>query len=210
MINTLGQTIKRFRVERNWAQNDLAKRSGLVRSHISLIERGKVLNPSAEIFLKLARAFDIRPEELYEAAGYITEAQTAYRYKETPQDAAERLKLSLPKPVPFYEDYKLQAGLRQIAYYVYPVSEVNPNMEACRIHGNSLEPQVKDMDILVIDLQAEINNGDIAVVLVGGNIAVVQVRKMAGELWLENNRGKLESEECQIVGVVTELIRKLR
>ena len=69
---------------------------------------------------------------------------------------------------------------------------------------------MKDRDIVVINRQAEVNNGDIAVVLVGGNIAVAQVRKVVGELWLENNRGRLPVEECQIIGVVTEVIRKLK
>jgi len=208
---SLGLKIKELRTERGWTQKELGRRSGITRESISAVEIGKSRKPSGETLIKLARAFGIRPEELYEAAGYIKEAKTAYRYKETPQEAADRLKLTLPKPVPFYEDYEPHAGgLREPTDYVYPVSEINPNMEAYRIRGSSLEPHVKDMDIVVIDRQAQVNNGDIAVVLVGGSIAVAQVRRVADELWLENNRGKLAVEACQIIGVVTEVIRKLK
>jgi transcriptional regulator with XRE-family HTH domain len=207
----LGLKIKELRTERGWTQKELGRRSGIVRESISAVEIGKSRKPSGETLIKLARAFGIRPEELYEAAGYIKNAKAAYQYKESPQEAIDRLKLALPKPVPFYEDYEPHAtGLREPADYVYPISEISPSMEAYRIRGDCLEPHVKDRDIVVINRQAEVNNGDIAVVLVGGNIAVAQVRKVVGELWLENNRGRLPAEECQIIGVVTEVIRKLK
>ena len=131
MATRLGEKIKTLREERGWTQNELSRRATIARTNLASIETGKVKNPSTNTLLRLARAFGIRPEELYEAAGYIKNAKAAYQYKESPQEAIDRLKLALPKPVPFYEDYEPHAaGLREPADYVYPISEISPSMEA--------------------------------------------------------------------------------
>lgn len=93
MTNGLGQKIKELRAQRDWTQNELWRHSGIGRTTLASIETGKVANPSAPTFLKLARAFNIRPEELYEAAGYIREPRIAY--EETPEQLLDNLKLNI-------------------------------------------------------------------------------------------------------------------
>lgn len=208
MTSSLGRKVRELRITREWTQRELSRRSGVDRGYLASIETGKVINPSADIFLKLARAFNIPPEELYQAAGYIKDAKAAYQYKESPRDTLDRLRLTL-KPIPFYEDFELGAGrLREPADYVYPLSDITSNMEAYRVRGNSLEPEIKDKDIVVLDREAKVDNGDIIAVFIDGNIGVAKVKKVADEIWLENNKGKLSTEDCQILGVVIEIIRK--
>lgn len=93
MTNGLGRKIKELRAQRDWTQNELAKRSGLDRGYIAHLEIDTVNKPAAEVFLKLARAFNIRPEELYEAAGYIKEPKTAY--EETTDQLLDNIKLNV-------------------------------------------------------------------------------------------------------------------
>jgi transcriptional regulator with XRE-family HTH domain len=57
--------IKIARLCRRWNQYDLAKRSGVAQSRISLIESGRVL-PSANERGRLAGALGKEPEELFD------------------------------------------------------------------------------------------------------------------------------------------------
>ena len=94
---TIGQKLKQLRTERGWTQSEVARRSGLERGYLAHLEIDSVANPSADTFLKLARAYNIRPEELYVAAGYIREAKTAYDYEENPQQILDTIKLHVRK-----------------------------------------------------------------------------------------------------------------
>lgn len=62
----LGNTVRRWREERGWTQVDLAKRSGVSQNHVSAIETGKLANPRADTSEKLARAFGVTIDELYQ------------------------------------------------------------------------------------------------------------------------------------------------
>lgn len=58
-----GNIIKNMRNKQSLSQEELAKRTGLDRTYISLLERGKK-NPSLLTILKICKAFDIHPSEL--------------------------------------------------------------------------------------------------------------------------------------------------
>ena len=45
------------------SQNELAKRSGMHRTSISLLERGERHDPSLDTLVKLARALDVTPSD---------------------------------------------------------------------------------------------------------------------------------------------------
>jgi len=72
----LRDRVKELRKERGWTQTELAKRSGLSRGYIANLEGSKsIKRPSASVLLNLARAFRIKPEDLYQAAGRQPKAQ---------------------------------------------------------------------------------------------------------------------------------------
>lgn len=58
-----GNIIKNMRNKQSLSQEELAKRTGLDRTYISLLERGKK-NPSLFTILKICKALDILPSEL--------------------------------------------------------------------------------------------------------------------------------------------------
>jgi len=65
---TLGEVVKKYRIERGLSQRELAKLSGLSPSFISLLEKGRYKFTSQATLDKLARALRIKPQILYEVA----------------------------------------------------------------------------------------------------------------------------------------------
>jgi len=213
MENRLGTKLKQLRAERDWTQKELAERSKLDRGYLANLECGKVAKPSADTFLKLARAFNIRPEVLYQAAGYIKEAESAYQHKETPEEILDRLKLATPQSIPVYTSFPFHAGdSAEPVEYVYRASAraTRTGIEGYIVRGICLEPKIQDGDVIIVDRNASIDNGDIVACLIKGNLHIARLRKVANELWLENNDGKYKFEDCQVVAPVIEVIRRLK
>jgi putative transcriptional regulator len=57
-----------LRAERNWSQADLAERLQVSRQSVNAIETGR-FDPSLPLAFKLAKLFDARIEEIFEAEG---------------------------------------------------------------------------------------------------------------------------------------------
>jgi transcriptional regulator with XRE-family HTH domain len=64
-INLLANNLKRYRLERNLTQEELANLAGIEFSTISRIERG-LLNASISLVFAIANALDIKPTKLLE------------------------------------------------------------------------------------------------------------------------------------------------
>lgn len=210
-MNKLGEQIRRLRKERDWTQRGLAKRSGIDRGYLASIETGKVANPSATIFLALARAFNIHPEELYQAAGYIKEAKIIY--KESPEEILERLRLASPISIPIYSEFPVHAGeLTEPVDYVYRARPrgAPKNIEGYIIHGDCLEPKISDGDIIIVDRDGTIDEGDIVACLTEWGLICGQLKNIGGELYLETSRKQLRFSDCQVAAVVIEVIKRLK
>jgi transcriptional regulator with XRE-family HTH domain len=59
----LGTNVRRFRLEKGWTQDDLAEVTGLDRTYISGIERGR-RNPSLLVIQRIALALGIAESKL--------------------------------------------------------------------------------------------------------------------------------------------------
>jgi transcriptional regulator with XRE-family HTH domain len=59
----LAQNIRSLRAERGWSQEEYADRSGLHRTYVSAIERGR-RNPTIDVVERLAGPFDIAAGKL--------------------------------------------------------------------------------------------------------------------------------------------------
>ena len=88
----LAKKLKTLREDRGWSQAKLAMLSGVTRSHISVIELGRIKNPRSDVLIKLAQAVKVPVGEFFAAAGYIGEAKSTYDYKETPEQVLENIK----------------------------------------------------------------------------------------------------------------------
>lgn len=210
----IGNKVIELRKEREWTQYELGRRAGIVRGTIASIESGKSKEPTTEILLRLARAFKVRPEELYYAAGYIIDTGVlACLPKETSEDILERLRLAHPVSIPIYSEFPVSAGegLEPVEYVYRERTKPAPkNIEGYLIHGDSLAPHVIHNDIVIVDRDGQIDNGDIVAALVDGRLYISRFRKVGGELLLENNHGRIKFNECQVAALVIEVIRRLK
>ena len=213
---TLSKRLKELRQERGWTQLEVSKRSGLARCYISYLEQpNRSGKPSAAALLKVAKAYNIKPEELYQAAGYIKGVEGTSTRAETPEEILDRLKLATPQSIPVYpwEAFPFHAGdgIEPIEYvYRARPKSTSKNIEAYIVHGNCLEPKINDGDVIIIDREGVIDNGDVVACVLDSQFHILRIRKVAGELWLEDNHGKFKFEQCQDAAPVIEYIRRLK
>ncbi len=204
-----GFRIKDYRERLNMSQADLAKRSGLTQSHISRIEAGdyQVMTPDVES--KLAKGFYISIDSLRN----IVYATSTIR-KERPEEILEKLKLATPQSIPVYDEFPYHAGKQGVEAMQYVFRErtkdASENIEGYIVHGTCLTPIIQDKDIIIVDRDRAIDNGDIIACLINEELHIVRIRKVADELWLENNNGKYKFQDCQFAAPVIEVIRRLK
>ncbi len=120
----LCQRLRQLRAQRGWSLDALARSSGVSRSMLSQIERGRA-NPTLAVAFRVARAFGMSLGELVETPGLtaqiavIRAADRAYHYRSDRDCTIRTLSpLSLEKDVEFYE-VRLQEGgaLRSAPHY---------------------------------------------------------------------------------------------
>ncbi len=73
----VGDKIRELRRLKNWSQQDLANKTGIIRATISQFELNMVRDPSADKLLKIAQALEVDVKVLYSAAGYPTSPETS-------------------------------------------------------------------------------------------------------------------------------------
>ena len=214
---TLAEKLRELRKRRGWTQQEVAERSGLGRGYVSYLEQPRYsgTQPSAKAMLGVARAFNIEPEELYKAAGYIKDFGGTRPRAETLQELVEKLRITCPQSIPVYgwEAFPFRVGDRvePVEYvYIRRGKEERGRVEGYIVHGNWLEGRIDDGDIVIVDREGAIDNGDIVACLVNNEFDVLRVRKVAGELWLEDRYGKHKFEECEDAAPVIERIRRLK
>lgn len=212
---SLGEKLRELRKNKGWTQEEVAKRTSLGRGYIAQLERNIVARPSADTFLKIAQAFNINERELYQAAGYISrEGRGVYQVrKETTEELLDRFRITLPEEVPIYEEFTLHAGKPVVPIDYIPISRQTAKgrrLEAYITRGNCLTPEIQDGNIVVIDREGPIDEGDIVACVVGDELHIARLRKIAGELYLENNHGRYKLSEALIAAPVIEVRRKLK
>ena len=120
----LCRRLKQLRAERGWSLDALAKASGVSRSMLSQIERGRA-NPTLAVTFRIARAFGMSVGELIETPGATSQVEViraddrTYHYR---SDRACRIRtlspLNLEKDVEFYEvQLKVGGELRSAAHF---------------------------------------------------------------------------------------------
>lgn len=67
---TIGEYVAEERKARKWSQEQLETLSGIKRGYLASLETNRINKPPADVFLKLANAFRVKPEELFKVAGY--------------------------------------------------------------------------------------------------------------------------------------------
>ena len=193
--------LKELRVANGYkTQADLAKTIFVNQTAVSQWERG-VTTPSPDMLVKLANLYGVTVD-------YILNN----RDDTTPNDS---------RRVPVLGE--VAAGLPMMAEEnIVDYEEVDPAMAAAgdlfglRIKGSSMEPRIKEGDVVIVRKQEDVDTGDVAVVLVNGDSATVKriKKETSGITLIPNNPAydpKYYSNEdiqrlpVKIIGKVLEL-----
>lgn len=190
--------LKELRQARGITQKQLAEWSGLGRSQISNYENG-LRTPDWETQEILADFFNVRLDYLMD--------------RDTPNTR-------IPVLGKVIAGIPLDAVEEIIDYEEIPI-EMAKNGEyfALQIKGDSMEPKFSAGDVVIARKQEDVDNGDIAIVLVNGNEATIKkIRKFDGGINLiptnsnydviTYTNAQIEQLPVRIIGKVVELRAK--
>lgn len=192
--------IRELRKRKELTMKQLGELVGVAESTISLYETGK-RQPDTETLSRLADIFNTTVDTLL-----------GREEKTTATKIPVLGKVVAGIPVEAVED-------------ILDYEEISPDMAstgeffALKITGKSMEPKFSEGDVVIVRQQPDVDNGDIAIVLINGNAATVKKVKKSPEgitliplnpafdvLFLSN--AEIESMPVTIIGKVIELRAK--
>jgi transcriptional regulator with XRE-family HTH domain len=202
---SLGKYIKAVRLNRGLSQWELSRLSGLGRSHISRLELDDYDNPTAETFLSLARALKVHPNELYEAAGYIEENA---RFRRGPPKTLDEAVAGLEiqsVDIPVTADVtRLNTGVFDVGQYATwgLSSNGSDNVKGLLVRGFSLEPDIREGDVIFINPETKPSAGNIVLCYQGEKIHLIRYHNTPAQ---EENA----DNACHVYGTVIGINRRL-
>jgi transcriptional regulator with XRE-family HTH domain len=197
-MNNVQETLSRLLAERKMSQAELARRSGVGRNYINQLMNGRVPNITLGTAVKLASGLGVSPSVFFGYDGALDESQRVdfNRYD-----------------VPVYKDFPFHAGAPVSPQeYVPMLRDRNPDQrrEGYYVRGTCLMPDIHDGDLIIVHRDGQIDLGDIVACLCKGELHLGRLRKIADELFLENNDGRMKLDECTVAAPVVEVRRKIK
>ena len=161
-----------LRKNEGWTQEELGEKLGVTKVTISSYERG-TRQPNPKMLNALATLFGVSVDE-------ILGRETSSPNREN--DPAPMSDFIFPKTVHIPIIGHVRAGCDTLAEqsvegYMEAAPDLLkrwPDAAAIKIWGNSMEPELREGDCVIISRQAETKSGDIAVVCVNGNEGAVK------------------------------------
>ena len=176
----IGKQLKLWRVERDWKQRDVSERAGVDENGepnisigmVGMIENGK-RRPSDEMARILANVFNVDEQ----AIKYYVEGDSS-RPKAIIKDDKPFIPGAETYPLPASRTMvpivgKVRCGAGGLAYEELQgaaMADVGNPTEYfyLRAEGDSMEPTIRDGDLVLIHRQDLVENGELAVVIING------------------------------------------
>ena len=158
-------------VKHNTKPNPVAKALGLSSGSVTSWKNGRV--PHYDTLLKLADSFNVTVD-------YLLGKNDTSAPREIIHGNATILDPAKTRMVPVYESVSAGFGtLAQDLIIEYMPLYIHSDLEArdticIKVKGDSMSPDIEDGDIIQVYKTAEVENGDVAVVLVDGEEALVK------------------------------------
>lgn len=117
-----------------------------------------------------------------------------------------------PVAIPIH-DQAASAGFGQavLEYSYWEAPRVaGRNIVGLRVHGDSMEPDIRDGDTIYIDKDMPAEVGKTVVASVRDQVLVKKLRRKGGKLVLAGKNGDIDADEAKIEGVVIQLSREVR
>lgn len=198
--------MNRFREQRLHAgyksQADLAKILFVNQTAVSQWERGAT-TPSAPILLKLSQLYGVSTDYLLGKDALPEETSKGIKIPVL-GDVAAGIPIEAVENIVDYEE--IDSAMASTGEFF-----------GLRIRGNSMEPRIREGDVVIVRKQEEAETGETAVVLVNGDSATVKRIKKEpdGGLWLIPNNpayepmhyspAEIRDLPVRIIGKVVEL-----
>ena len=197
----IGPQIRLLRKEANMTQQELASKLYVSQQAVGKWERGEA-TPNPETIVAMSRIFGVSADTLLgESAPPLSTGGT---WVPVLGDVAAGIPIEAVENVVDYEE-------------IDTAMAANGKYYGLRIKGSSMEPRIREGDVVIVRQQEDADTGDTAVVLVNGESATVKRIKKEpdGGLWLLPNNpaydpqhyspAEVAEKPARIIGKVVEL-----
>ena len=225
-MKTVADRIRELRRRLQLTQEGLGKFAGVSKSAVSQWERG-ITEPERDALLAMQRSRGINPEWVAHGKGECL--LTGYEQQVVPiEPAARKIPLinyiQAGHPKELIDDYAAGTGMEKVTIYGEVAERCGPYCFALKIEGDSMLPDFKPGDVVIVDPDVPHRPGDIVVAkLDRGETATLKKYRSRGyddegrEIFelvpLNNDYHTITvsaSTPGHIVGTVVEHHRKLR
>lgn len=205
---SIGTRLKHLRENADMKQENLASLLGVKRATVSMYERD-ARTPSTEVLEKYTQVFEV-------SADYIL---------------GKTLKKNMTHETNKYEVPVYRAASCENPFIadedIVDWEEINPKLKSqgehfgLRLKGQSMEPNFKEGDIVIVRKQSTVDSGDIAIVRVNGDEATLKIVERSTEgitliatnpdVFLPRfyNNEEIQTIPVEIIGKVIEQRRKI-
>jgi len=195
--------IKALRLEHGLRQIDLANKIGVLQSTISQWENGKV-EPDIEALIKIASIFETSIDNVLGEETPRPPISSGGEWVPVLGEVAAGIPIEAVEDIVDYEE--IDSALAATGAFF-----------GLRIKGSSMEPRIREGDVVIVRKQDDADTGDTVVVLVNGDSATVKrLKKEAdGSMWLLPNNPAYDPQHftpteilekpVHIIGKVVEL-----
>lgn len=162
--------LKELRKKQKLYQKDVAKFLDIAISTYSYWESGK-FEPDNDSLLKLASFYNVSTDYLL-GRNENAPAESKGKWINVYGNIAAGIPIEAIEDV--IDQEEISAEMAHHGEYI-----------ALRVKGSSMEPRIMDGDVVIIRLQPDIENGEIAAVFVNGNeVTLKQIKRDENGLWL--------------------------
>ena len=160
--------LRDLRLSRGLTLQQVADYVGLQKAAIYKYEHGLTVNPKRSLIEKLATLFQVSPSYLLGINDEEEKSDSATKGVRIPVlgNVAAGIPITAITDVEDWEE--IPEKLASSGTYF-----------ALRIKGQSMEPRIKDGDVVIVSQQSDVDTGDVAIVLVNGDEATVkEIKKL--------------------------------
>jgi len=223
-VKPVKDIIKAKRLELGMTMKELAEKVGVSEGTVSRWESGEIENMRRNVIVSLAKALKLTPAVLM---GWNDPEPSSITYTLPPSHGEDSVMVPVPGGYRIPVLGKVVAGVPINAVTdISGFEEIPEQMGrageffALEIKGRSMEPTLHEGDVVIVRQQPEVENGEIAIVLINGDEATVKEVKESPEgltlighnvaIYTPHfyNRKEIDSLPIQILGKVVELRRK--
>lgn len=174
----IGQQIRKFRETKGWTIDQLAEKLNTTRATVNRYELG-VRKANQDVLFQLADIFQVSVDDFFPSRKNTSSSGVIYPQGETPTHIQIPIVGEIACGDPITADENIDGYIEEIFMNKVP----DGTLFALRCKGHSMEPTIPDGALAIVHEQPEVEDGQIAAVLVDDdNEATLKRVKHQGKL----------------------------